>query len=288
MPASGRTATIRFLEQVPAGSELLSVFPGVADEGCRLSPAPRHRGPVNVRMHTRSRYPAIRSSLLRACPDRTPGAEAGGDLAVGEAVFVVTPLCQAGRTALFDRRSQPPGLSGGGVHADALVYGYTRHPAPLFSPDVSPCVPTRHGSRRSSNQLGPTTPAPRACARRRSSRSAVTRVTSSSAASATTSTNASSPLPLACSTVTPPDCTAGAPARAFPSRTTTTGGVIRPESAADRSWPTKVRAAPARSRHQPVGRDPMTLAASTRSISALRSRPAIDQIEIRHVVAAVI
>jgi hypothetical protein len=55
------------------------------------------------------------------------------------------------------------------------------------------------------------------------------------------------------------------PWRALPSRTTTTGGAIRPESTAARTWSTNVRAAPARSRHQPVGRDPTTLAASMRS-----------------------
>ncbi len=45
-----------------------------------------------------------------------------------------------------------------------------------------------------------------------------------------------------------------------------TGWAIRPESTAARTWSTSVRAAPARSRHQPVGRDPTTLAASMRSI----------------------
>ena len=80
-----------------------------------------------------------------------------------------------------------------------------------------------------------------------------------------TSTSMSSPLPSAWRTVTPSARSAGAPWRALPSRTTTTGCAIRPELAAARTVVTKAPAAPARSRHHPVGRDPTTLAASIRS-----------------------
>ena len=53
----------------------------------------------------------------------------------------------------------------------------------------------------------------------------------------------------------------------------------------------KTSAAPARSRHHPVGRDPMTFAASTRSMPAPRplpERPSIDQVEVADVVDAVL
>ena len=81
----------------------------------------------------------------------------------------------------------------------------------------------------------------------------------------------SSPLPAACWTVTPSARPGSTPARASPSRTTITGWLIRSEVTAARSWPTNVRAAPARSRHQPVGRDPTTLAASIRSTARVLS-----------------
>ena len=81
----------------------------------------------------------------------------------------------------------------------------------------------------------------------------------------------SSPLPTACWTVTPSARPGTAPWRALPSRTTITGWAIRSEATAARTWSTNVRAAPGRSRHQPVGRDPTTLAASIRSTSAVWS-----------------
>jgi hypothetical protein len=76
---------------------------------------------------------------------------------------------------------------------------------------------------------------------------------------------------MACRTVTPPARPGSAPPRALPSRTTITGWAIRSEVTASRTWPTNVRAAPARSRHQPVGRDPTTLAASIRSTAPVWS-----------------
>ena len=126
-------------------------------------------------------------------------------------------------------------------------------------------------SRRSRSQDGPTTSAPTASARRRSSRSAVTSVTFRSGARPAMSTSMSSPLPAACWTVTPSAMPGSTPARAAPSRTTITGWAIRSEAAAARTRPTNVRAAPARSRHHPVGRDPTTLAASIRSTAQVWS-----------------
>ena len=173
-----------------------------------------------------------------------------------------------GRMALFGEQARSSEFPGeGGVIADALVYGHTRHSAPLsMTTSGLPLAPlVRQPSRRGRSQLGPTTSAPKDSARCRRPRSAVTRVTTSSAAPATTWTSASSPLPSAWITVTPSTRPLGTPCRDWPSRTTTTGGSIRPESHR-RSHPGKnVRAAPGRSRHQPVGREPMTFAASMRS-----------------------
>ena len=73
--------------------------------------------------------------------------------------------------------------------------------------------------------------APSAPARWRNPRSAVTRVTSSSVVGVgdgLPETSMSSPLPGACTTVTPSSSPGSAPSRAFPSRTTTTGGASRP------------------------------------------------------------
>ncbi len=131
--------------------------------------------------------------------------------------------------------------------------------------------PSVRYSRSSRSHPGPTTSAPRASARRRSSRSAVTSMTTSSDAFEATSMSVSSPLPAAWRTVTPsatPPCT---PSRALPSRTTMAGSATRPESTAALNWSTNARAAPARSRHQPVGRDPITFAASMRSTASLCS-----------------
>jgi hypothetical protein len=52
-----------------------------------------------------------------------------GTLARGR--VLVMPLCERGRMALFREQPRPPELPRGGVMADALVYGYTHHPAPL-------------------------------------------------------------------------------------------------------------------------------------------------------------
>ena len=55
---------------------------------------------------------------------------------------VVMPLCQRGRMALFREQVRPPELPRGGVMADALVYGYTHHPAPLsMTTSGSPLAP---------------------------------------------------------------------------------------------------------------------------------------------------
>jgi GNAT superfamily N-acetyltransferase len=75
----------------------------------------------------------------------------------------------------------------------------------------------------------------------------------------------SSPLPGAWRTVTPSTTPAWTPSRALPSKTTTTGSVSVPDLTAVRTCSTNARAAPDRSRHQPVGREPTTFAASMRS-----------------------
>ncbi len=121
---------------------------------------------------------------------------------------------------------------------------------------------------RSMSQEGPTTSAPSASARCRNPRSAVTSVTGS-AASEMTLMSMSSPLPAAWTTSTPASTPASTPSRALPSRTTTTGSASRPELRAARTSSTNVRAAPGRSRHHPVGRDPTTLAASMSSTAAV-------------------
>src|SRR5581483_8386866 len=77
----------------------------------------------------------------------------------------------------------------------------------------------------------------------------------------------SSPTPGACTTATPSTSDPSAPPRPRPSSTTVTGGLSRPATTADRTVATKSRVAPGRSRHQPVGREPITLAASTTSTS---------------------
>lgn len=139
------------------------------------------------------------------------------------------------------------------------------------SQDLLRSVADNHFARSSRSHRGPTTSAPRASARRRSSRSAVTSVTACSDASAMTSTSISSPLPPARRTITPPARPPCAPSQALPSRTTMTGWATRPESTAARTWSTNSRLAPARSRHQPVGRDPTTLAASMTSTASVWS-----------------
>ena len=141
-----------------------------------------------------------------------------------------------------------------------------RHWKRLGSHSVDcPCVTLQPpSSRRLISHPGLATCAPRASARRRNSRSDVTSVTSASEA-ATTETSVSSPLPGACTTVTPLSAVGSAPSRALPSRTTTTGSWSRPACTADRSRSRNFRAAPGRSRHHPSGREPITFAASIRS-----------------------
>jgi hypothetical protein len=119
-------------------------------------------------------------------------------------------------------------------------------------------------SRRSRSHLGPARSAPALLARCRSSRSAETKVTGLVATLATMR-RVSSPLCGACTTVTPSSSPSWQPVRAAPSSTTTTGRSKRLARAADLTCATKVRAAPGRSRHQPVGLDPTTFAASIRS-----------------------
>jgi hypothetical protein len=121
-----------------------------------------------------------------------------------------------------------------------------------------------YASSKSMSHPGLATRAPKASARCRSARSAETSVTLP-AASVATAMRVSSPLPGAWITLTPSAIPSSTPQRAAPSRTTTTGPANLSASAATRTRSTNARAAPGRSRHQPVGRDPTTFAASIRS-----------------------
>jgi hypothetical protein len=125
-----------------------------------------------------------------------------------------------------------------------------------------------HSSSRSMSHPGLSTSAPRSRARWHNARSADTSVTGASA-SAITANRVSSPLPAAWSTETPLASPTPTPPRAAASRTTTTGPVSRPASAAARTRVTNECAAPGRSRHQPFGREPTTFAASMRSTTSV-------------------
>jgi hypothetical protein len=83
----------------------------------------------------------------------------------------------------------------------------------------------------------------------------------------------SSPTPGACTTSTPSTFASSAPARARPSSTRVTGGSSRPPVTVDRTRSVKRRAAPDRSRLQPVGRDPITLATSITNIRTVWRLP---------------
>jgi hypothetical protein len=127
-----------------------------------------------------------------------------------------------------------------------------------------------HPSSRSRNQPGPAMSAPSASARRLRARSADTRVTWLGE-SAVAAMSVSSPAPRAWTTVTPPAEPASTPRHAAPSRTTTVDSPSRPAAAAARTRSTNPRADPGRSRHHPVGREPITFAASTRSTTPVLS-----------------
>ena len=86
------------------------------------------------------------------------------------------------------------------------------------------------------------------------------------------------PEPGACTTSTRSAVPSATPLRAAPSSTTTTGTGSREAAAAARICRTSRPAAAGRSRHQPSGRDPTTLAASTSSMApeyVIVDRPAI-------------
>lgn len=125
----------------------------------------------------------------------------------------------------------------------------------------------------SSSQFGPTTFASDARTRSASLRSAVT--TTAPRWAWAMATIVSSPSAGACTTSTPSTSLSSAPARAPPSSTSFTGGSSRPEVTVARTRSVKRRAAPTRSRHQPVGRDPITLAASITSIPRASRQPAL-------------
>ena len=86
-----------------------------------------------------------------------------------------------------------------------------------------------------------------------------------------------SPSPGACTTSTPSAAPSSTPALALPSSTMVTGGSRRPAATAARTCSVNRRAAPGRSRHHPVGREPMTLAASITS-----TRPASRPDRLSH------
>jgi len=75
----------------------------------------------------------------------------------------------------------------------------------------------------------------------------------------------SSPSAGACTTATPSSSASAAPVRAWPSSTIVTGAPSRPAVTDARTRSVKTRAAPGRSRHHPVGREPITLAAAITS-----------------------
>jgi hypothetical protein len=119
--------------------------------------------------------------------------------------------------------------------------------------------------RRSSSQLDATTSAPEPRTRARRPRSADTRTTGVSAVAATLA-SVSSPSPGAWTTVTPSAAPSSTPWRAVPSTTITTGSGSRDAAVAVRTRSASRRVA-ARSRHQPVGRGPTTLAVSISSMT---------------------
>jgi len=153
---------------------------------------------------------------------------------------------------------------------------------------------SQRSSSTPSSQPGPRTDAPAATHRPRSSRSAVT-TTRGPDSSRTRSTIASSPEPRASITRTgsPPAGDAGEsagdaanPAFAAPSTTSTTSGAsaakpgtVSPDAQARTSRSRSRTAAPARSRHQPSGRDPITFAPSTTTVTT-RTPPSAVQLTV--------
>jgi hypothetical protein len=121
-------------------------------------------------------------------------------------------------------------------------------------------------------------PPPRSHGPARGDRDPPTRGRREASAVAARLASVSSPSPGAWTTVTPSATPASTPRRAVPSRTMTTGSGSRDAAVAARTRSASRRVAVARSRHQPVGREPTTLAVSISSTTqgsraARRRRP---------------